>query len=247
VYHFSSLFIGIMAMQSLNRKHDVFTPISLFSLHAIYMCILLLLIACNLISTSHAGNCTSIKTESIERYGILFNITGPLIAIHPHLNGSILDELYLKWHLDVFVERSKISQSLSGDPRNFTHVSPTPPFNPYLIVETDPLEPHRTGVACTGRAFECGPLINHFSSADLNCWTERKIVPFHGHTRETVYVHFSHPSHPDFQLTAEHHVLDADFSLAMNNTGVITVQEYRYVFHFPYLCSTHDLDFKKNI
>lgn len=99
------------------------------------------------------------------------------------------------------------------------------PFAPWI----DPLEPYDPGKICTnyeGYDLPCGPLVNHMTLDDFDCWAERVVAPFHNHTRESVFVHFSNASWPNFKFTGEHHLVDGDVTVAINTTGDAAVEIY---------------------
>lgn len=176
------------------------------------------------------GNCTQVPSMVIEREGTLYNITGTHIHVHPKLNGVVQYDVLLGWSMPIFVERAKVTKTWTGTalPRGvFVTGSPNPSLNP-VDPMVDPLEPADPNVMCSNAATPtpCGEILNYITTEDMDCWTERFIAPFHGHMRESVYVHFSNAAIPGFQFVSEHHITDGDVSVPMNNTGFPGTEVY---------------------
>jgi len=190
---------------------------------------LLVVIWCSLgVLEVEGGNCSLVGPMIIEREGTLYNISGPHISVYPKLNGVVQYDTILGWKLTTFIERDKVNQTLDGGmfPSGQKFYSgPTPddnPFNPMV----DPLEPFVPGQACTHSSLPCGVVLNYMNAADLDCWAERVIAPFHGRTRESVYFYFSNPAAPGFEFIMENHVVDGDVTVPLNNPGYPISEEY---------------------
>lgn len=189
------------------------------------MLVLLVFIGASLLAPVEAGNCTLQEPMLIDREGTLYNVSGPVIHIHPKLNGVPQYDISLSWTVSLFVERDKI---LVGGPGYWVYSAPRPtgsPFDPMV----DPLLPYNANVNCPNFdsvAAPCGPILQHINVEDLDCWAERVIAPFHGHTRESIYVHFSNASWPGFTFVSEHHIVDGDVTVEVGNPGIPAQEVY---------------------
>lgn len=176
-----------------------------------------------------AGNCSTIPSATIERANTAFKIDGPRITIHPKVRGAVRDDVYLVWDLSMMVERAKLTHNLDGTSLgpNFTYAVPLPPGNPLSVDGYDPLQDYVSNVACYGQStYPCSPILQVLYMSDFDCWLNHIVAPFHGFTRETIFVHYTHPTHANFSFTAEHHVLDGDLVVTFNNTGVPAHETY---------------------
>jgi len=192
--------------------------------------VLVAVIACFLFSVAYGGNCTSIATETIDRAATAFEITGPRITIHPKVGGVVRNDVYLIWDLFMMVERGKIVATSGGSSifPNYTYVVPLAVDNPLQSDSIDPLEPYNPTITCHGQkqSLPCSPVIQHFLMSDFDCYTEHVVAPFHGFSRESVFVYFTHSSYPNFTFTTEQHVLDGDLIIPLNNSGDAAYQSY---------------------
>jgi hypothetical protein len=201
------------------------------------------------IDASIVGNCSLTPTVVMERPGTRFEITGRQITIYAiDHNGNLLSNISTTWSFDLLVERAKSSSNRQGEfvP---TYVAPEPLFDPSFLFPSskrnvndifdsfdpeypwmvDPLEPRVEGQPCSSdRTSPCGEILQYIWIMEMDCWVEHVTRPFKGFERESVFVHFSHPSHPLFRITSEHHLINGYLEYNGNNTGIQAHYKYRY-------------------
>jgi hypothetical protein len=193
---------------------------------------LVLLVALAMVTLSMAGNCSTIDPITMDRDSSLYSISGGTVRVIPVKNGETLVNSAIRWELSYFIERAKVTRDIEGNAIDPTAVLPErPDFS--IWSPADPLESHDPSKACTGKTLPCGEVLNYLDPADYDCWMEHVTAPFHGFTRESVFVHFSHPSYPDLSIVVGNHLLDGYLEVRPPMQGLQDVNVYLYAPKFP--------------
>lgn len=179
----------------------------------------LLVLSVSSVVKANAGNCTQSQPLFIEGAATLYNISGTEIRVHPKENGQVRYDVILAWSMELFIEREKVRSPGGGPPE---YNAPSPSFDP----RDGPVDPFLSGVTCPGSNLPCGRILNAIYTADMDCWAEKVIAPFHGTTRESVYIHYLNSSDPGFHFIGEHHLVDSEVIVPLGNPGAPVVEVY---------------------
>ena len=193
--------------------------------------LLLVVLAFSSIDCVEGGNCSRLEPIYLHNDGTLYNISGERINVHPKLDGVVQYDVVLGWAMSLFIERDKVNHTAAGvyyAPGVYVYSAPDAAANPFDPT-VDPLEPYVPNKVCTNGPVSgnpCGPVLKYYRLTEMDCWAEHIIAPFHGRTRESVYIHYTHPSSDGFQFISEHHMVDSEISIPRNNSGWPIVEDF---------------------
>jgi len=211
------------------------------TIHLTALCCLLLWA---LFQVGSAGNCSSLPTIILSRQGSQYEVGSLSLILRPTTNGVPIPGSQLEWKIFSLIERTRSTKDVSGSQLGTSLCLSKSESEFRLDERPDPFFVSVPTEKCINKYnVPCGELLRVINATDLDCWNERIVAPFFNTTRETVFVHYSHPSFPDFSMKAGFHLTD-DFitiyplpnsTMVKNSYNPSMIKLSYEVYNFPWL------------
>jgi hypothetical protein len=190
------------------------------------VCILLL----GCYQASAAGNCSQVAPITLHRPGSVYEVGSLAAVLFPGSNGVPVPGARVEWKFFSLIERLRIQNDIHGDPLPSSKCNSPSSADFTLSEQPNPFKPANPSESCVpGDDKPCGELLRTLNADDMDCWFEHIIAPFYGTSRESVLVHFSHPSHPDFRMIAGFHLTDDAVTIYPIQNSTLISNRYMYV------------------
>lgn len=183
------------------------------------------------------GNCTGAVSAELPRENTHYEFRGMSARIRPARNYQPVDGVgEITWSIRALVERNKTRYNVNGEelfPAQCSTPSGLYGFDPTF----NPLQPSEPSTVCDGVfTAPCGPLLQHWSLDDFDCYAQSSESVINGVNISTILVRSWLAGSPDsFIMTASYQVADADLDITVPRTNRDQTIRYRYVFlHFYY-------------
>lgn len=182
----------------------------------------------SLLALTMAMPCHEMALVRRTRTSVAYDIGPGTVSVYPYADGRIYAENNMMWNMSMLVERNRSVSNADGSSKV---PSCTNPSGGHSIAVLDPLAPNVDGVPCPGAAggSQCGNIASFLLVRDMDCVVEEITAPFHGYTRDSIYVTMTHPQFPDFKLVAGHHLLNGTIEVYPLPNATWVVNRYQYV------------------
>ena len=197
-----------------------------------FLAIIALLVICIHCAAVPCPQMTPIRKT---RASVAYDIGPSTVYAYPYAYGKIYSDNMMMWDMSMLVERNRSTKN--GDGTDMLAPSCVNPSGGHGFALLDPLAPNVEGEACpgSGSGSQCGVVTSFLLVKDMECSVEEVTEPFHGFTRESVYLTMTHPQHPDFKLIAGHHLLNGSIDIYPYENNTLVVNRYTYAFQLT-LC-----------
>lgn len=182
----------------------------------------------SVIVVATAVPCQQMSLIRRTRTSVAYDIGPGTVSVYPYADGRIYAENHMMWNMSMLVERNRSSLNVDGSSRVPTCSNPS---GGHSVAVLDPLAPNVDGQPCPGTSGStvCGVVASFLLVRDMDCAVEEVTEPFHGYTRDSIYVTMTHPQYPDFKLVAGHHLLNGTVEVYPLPNATWVVNRYQYV------------------
>ena len=177
------------------------------------------------------GNCTRSVGVELRRENTHYEFRGMSARIRPSRNYEVVDGVgEITWSIRALVERNKTRYNVLGEELFLAQCSSPsglygfdPAFNP--------LQPHEPSTVCGGGInVPCGPLLQHWSLDDFDCYAQSSLSLINGVNVSTILIRSWLSGSPSsFVMTASYQVAEADVVVVIPRTNTNQTIHYRYV------------------